>query len=436
MKIKKIEEMTELSMQEFINENLAVKKEEKDKYGEVFTPSPLILDMLDKLPKRVWKDSTLKWLEPSAGVGYFMLIIYFKLMEGLKDKFVNEKDRREHIIKNMLYMVEINKNNCDKLRKIFGKNGNIFCADFLTEGWQKGVCDDKCFDIVVGNPPFQDDYDKKTEFRPLGGKNKLYERIFLKSYMLLKDEGYLTFITPDNIFSGNNTDAYNILIDNQISYINFNSQLQSYFPTIQQDICYFILQKIKPKINTIVENTYGDIFPIILEDRPINPVKNWTIHTEKLIKKFISKHKNNAVYNRGKSIKEYKGDKYKIIYTPNELLYTDHINNAVGFGLKKIVIFSISPKLEFKMDYQGNYGVGPNTFYIPFQSKKEGKILEHFFKSDDYKILANATKTTRFFLKNTFIQHLDLKFILENTKTHPKTYKRNSNKHNKTKRYR
>jgi hypothetical protein len=438
MKIQKIEDMDEKAIEEFINDNLTVKKEEKDKYGEVFTPSVLIIKMLDHLPKRVWFDPKLKWLDPSAGVGNFMLIIYLKLMNGLTNSFPNKKERSTHIIKNMLYMVEINKKNCRKMRNIFGKNSNIFCADFLADGWQSRVCDDKCFGIVIGNPPFQDDYGHNSGNRVLGGKNKLYERIFLKSYMLLKDGGYLTFITPDNIFSGNTMGSYKVLIDNHVSYINFNTELQSHFPTIQQDICYFVLQKTKPNNKTTIENTYGEKFTTTLEDRPINPVKNWTNHTEKLLKTFVSNDKNNALYNRGKPIKEYNGDKYKIIYTPNQLLYTNDEKNALGLGIKKIVIFSISPKLEFKMDYEGNYGIGPNTFYIPFQTKKEGKILERFFASSDYKTLANATKTTRYFLKNAFIQHLNLDFILQNKKNkkNKNTCKRNCKnkpKQNKTK---
>ena len=434
--LKNIQEMNENEIKEFIKDNLTIKKKEKDKYGEVFTPGPLVEEMLDLYPKKVWSDSSLKWLDPNAGVGNMIILVYLRLMNGLKEIIKSEKKRSNHIIKNMLYMVEINENNCRIMKEIFGSHSNIFCADFLSEGWQKGVCDDKCFDCIIGNPPFQDDYAHKPGSRTLGGKNKLYERIFLKSYMLLKDGGYLAFITPDNIFSGNAMSAYKVLIDNQVSYINFNDKLQSYFPTIQQDVCYFVLQKIKPNDKTTIENTHGDTFRITLEDRPINPVKNWTTHTEKLLKNFLSENKNNAIYNRGKSIKEYQGDKYKIIYTPNEFLYTNNEKNAVGLGSKKIVIFSISPKLEFKMDYEGNYGVGPNTFYIPFQTKKEGKILEKFFGSSDYKTLANATKTTRFFLKNAFIQHLDLKLILQNTKNLAKTCKNNcnKNKYNKTKR--
>jgi len=430
--VKKIYEMNEKEISEFIMENLKIKKEEKERYGEVFTPPELINVLLDNFPKNVWTNENLKWLDPSAGVGYFMILIYERLMKGLESRIKDKKRRSEHIIKKMLFMVEINKKNCEKMRDVLGKNANIFCADFLSVAWQKGICDDKCFDCIVGNPPFQDDYGVNAGSRPFGGKNKLYQRIFLKAYNLLNNKGYLTFITPDNIFSGNTSDTYQTLIQNHITFINFNSNLLSFFPTIQQPVCYFMMHKIpcNGSITKII-NTNGEPLIIKLIDRPVNPVRNWTHQTEKLTQKFISNNKNNAIYNRGKSIDSYNGKKYPIIYKPNETLYTNNIDLAVGYGIKKAIIFSISPNLEFKMDFNGDYGIGPNTFYIPFISNYQGKKLKSFLNSNEYKTLANATKTTRLFLKNAFIQHLNLDFIFNNSFTKTKKRKNYKNKSRK-----
>jgi hypothetical protein len=429
--IKNIYNMNETEINEFINENLKIKKEEKEKYGEVFTPGELINKMLDTLPKSAWTNENQKWLEPSAGVGYFMIMVYQRLMKGLSLRIKDRRKRSEHIIKNMLYMVEINKSNCKILKEIFGNKSNIFCADFLSDGWQKGVCDDVCFDIVIGNPPFQDDYGHKEGMRTLGGKSKLYQRIFLKAYSMLKYKGYLTFVTPDNIFSGNTSETYQILIRNHVTSINLNSELANYFPTIQQPVCYFTMHKIESLGTTNIENTFGDKITLKLLDRPVNPIRNWTHYTEKLTRQFVSNIKNNAIYNRGKPIDNYKGNKYPIIYTPEKTLYTNNIDLAVGYGIKKAIIFSISVNLEFKMDYNGDYGIGPNTFYIPFISNYQGKKLQTFLNSNEYKILANATKTTRLFLKNALIQHLNLSYIFN--KKH-KTRKHKNYNSSKTKR--
>jgi 16S rRNA G1207 methylase RsmC len=101
-------------------------------------------------------------------------------------------------------MVEINPKNVKISKKIFGSKANICCADFLKDSEkcfrQFGV--DK-FDIIIGNPPFQDKAGK-------GGKNKLYEKIICKCLDILNKNtnSYLLFLVPDNLFSGNSSKTY------------------------------------------------------------------------------------------------------------------------------------------------------------------------------------------------------------------------------------
>lgn len=427
-KIKNIYEMTENEMNQFINEQLPIKKTEKDKYGEVFTSPILINKMLDLFPQNVWSNSKLTWLDPSVGAGFFMIYVYIRLMNGLKKWEPDEKKRSKHIIENMLYMVELNKKNCNICKSIFGANVSLFCGDFLSDFKIQGR-DDISFDCIVGNPPFQDDYGLSEQGKRInGGKSKLYERIFLKSFSMLKNGGYLSFVVPDNIFTGNGSQSYKTLIQNDIPFVSFN---QSLFPKIQQPVCYFILHKQSKHGLTTIQHNDQLTFQIKLQDRPVNPIRNWTLNTEKLINRFVSNTRNNVRYNRGKSLKSYKGNKYPIIFTPSKTIQTNNPKLAPGIGIKKAIIFSISPELAFKMDYSGKFGVGPNTFYIPFNTNIEGKQLEKFLGSDDYKTLALATKTTRQYLKIAFIEHLKLTTILSTKKT--KKY--NPNYNNKTRKH-
>jgi type I restriction-modification system DNA methylase subunit len=80
-----------------IIEFLNVRVDEKNKYGEVFTPKSLIEEMLDKLPKNVWSNPNLKWLDPANGIGNFPMIAYIKLMDGLKDE-IPDKHRRQRFL--------------------------------------------------------------------------------------------------------------------------------------------------------------------------------------------------------------------------------------------------------------------------------------------------------------------------------------------------
>lgn len=442
--------MTEEEINNFIKEQLPTKKKEKDKYGEVFTSPELINKMLDLFPNVVWTKHDLKWLDPSVGAGFFMIFIYLRLMNGLTKWETNDKKRSKHIIENMLYMVELNKRNCDICKSIFGSHLNLICGDFLSDWKFKGLglglgLHHISFDCIVGNPPFQDNYGLSDNGRRInGGKNKLYERIFMKSYEMLSEQGYLSFVVPDNIFAGNGSSSYQILIQNDVPFVSFNPKNQHYFDKIQQPVCYFMLHKGVKRETTLIEHSDNMKFKLELKDRPVNPIRNWTPKTEKLIQTFVSNDRNNVVYNRGKNMSSYKGNKYPIIFTPSKSLQTNNIELAIGYGIKKAILFLISPENKFIMDYSGKYGVGPNTFYIPFHSIKEGKHLEKFLKSKDYNVLVNATKTSRQFVKIAFIEHLNLTKIItarynKNTITNKNNTKNknknNTTKHNKTKKY-
>jgi SAM-dependent methyltransferase len=415
-------DMSESEIEEFIAKHLPVKMAEKKKYGEVFTPSALIKKILDFFPRNIWSNPDLKWLDPSCGTGNFMILVYQRLMLGLDKKISSESERSKHIIKNMLYMVELNQKNVTVCKQIFGPDANIVCSDFLADKHFFPDCN--TFDCIIGNPPFQDDANVKGT----GGKSKLYERIFLKAYGLLKDDGYLSFVVPDNMLSGNGNVAYKTLIKNDVQFVSFNSKIQAFFPGIQQYICYFFMQKKEPK-NTVIEDTNGHKFTTQLLDRPVNPVRNWTPYVEKLLNKYVTNVKNVVVYNRGKSLSLYNGTKYSVIYTSSKKLRTNKLELAPGLNIKKAVIFGISANLEFEMDYTGKYGVGPNTFYIPFTTQSQGRNLEAFLKSDYYKTLALACKTSRQFLKIGFVEHLNLAKIFDSSVKTITKY----NKSNKTK---
>ena len=243
----------------------------------------------------------------------------------------------------------------------------------------------------------------------------------------------MSFVVPDNIFSGNGSQSYQTIIQNRVPFVSLNSSNQSFFNKIQQHVCYFILQKQPSQTLTTIEYNDQQTFQIKLQDRPVNPIRNWTLNTEKLINKFVGNQRNVVSYNRGKSINSYKGNKYTVIYTPSKTLHTNNPTLAPGINIKKAIIFSISPELAFKMDYSGNYGAGPNTFYIPFNTNAQGKKLEKFLNSKEYKTLALATKTTRQYLKIAFIEYLKLTKIMGLNKTKKNKDKQKHN--NKTRKH-
>lgn len=107
----------------------------------------LVNDMLDTLPAEVWKDKTLKWLDPANGMGNFPICVFLRLFYGFRTEsgkykgirneganksgidynpgltkvIIGEEARRKHIVKNMLYMVELNSKNNAIAKNLFKK---------------------------------------------------------------------------------------------------------------------------------------------------------------------------------------------------------------------------------------------------------------------------------------------------------------------------
>jgi len=189
---------------ELINECLKPKEIEKKKFGEVFTPMSFInnnmLEDLDvyykeKYNKNIFEDETLKWGDTTTGIGNFPIAIYYKLMNGLKIKIPNDKDRKKHILEKMLFMAEYNKKNCFIVKQIFNMNNeyklNLYNGDSLKLDIKKEFGISK-FDIIIGNPPYNE------ELKSTGAK-ALYNK-FVEYY--IEKCNLLCFVIPSRWFSG------------------------------------------------------------------------------------------------------------------------------------------------------------------------------------------------------------------------------------------
>ncbi len=190
---------------ELIDECLKPKEVEKKKYGEVFTPLEFVNTMLDDLQayykatynKNIYKNRKLKWADVAAGMGNFPIAIYYKLMDGLKKAIPDNEQRKKHIIENMLYMAEYNKKNCFILKQIFGIDSkyriNLYEGDSLQLDIKKtfGI---KQFDIVIGNPPYNNEFKGHNGYAPA-----LYNR-FTEYY--IDRCRMLCYVIPSRWFAG------------------------------------------------------------------------------------------------------------------------------------------------------------------------------------------------------------------------------------------
>ena len=232
-----------------IKQNLNIIKERKEIYGEVFTPFNLIEKMFSLIPNEHFKNKNKKWLDIGAGSGYFSIFLYFKLFENLKNDFENDDKCKEHIIKNMIFMVEIQENNCIILREYFGEKSNIINEEYVNYDFEKYKI--KEFDYIIGNPPFNCNGLKKVPTN--NNSNKKYDgkTIWIdfvkKSISILKPKGLLNIIIPSIWLKPDKEKIYNYLLEYKINYLHClsNTETNKFFKgNAQTPCCYFLLEKI------------------------------------------------------------------------------------------------------------------------------------------------------------------------------------------------
>ena len=394
-----IHDMTDKDIETKIEQYLSVREEEKNKHGEVFTPPTLIEEMLDKLPKPVWSNPDLKWLDPANGIGNFPMVAYQKLMKGLNSWEPNAKTRSKHIIEKMLYMVEINPKNVKISKKIFGSNANICCADFLKDSEkcfrQFGV--DK-FDIIIGNPPFQIEQQGKR-IGGYGGRT-LWDKFIIKSLDLLVSNGYLCFITPPG-WRKPESELYSLMTNqNQLIYLHiFGERQGQQLFDVSQRIDLYIIQKKPIYKDTEIIDELGDKIELDLSKWAFLP--NYDYNT---ISKILTTEENgikiiysSSIYETRKPyVKESKSErfKYPIVHSINQdglvFWYTDDKTKG-HFGVSKVLLNFNRHQYPVN-DYNGKYGMSQITFGIPITSKKQGDDIVKAMNTDAFKEIIKATK--------------------------------------------
>lgn len=226
-------------------ENFNVSKEDKYKYGEIYTPFSLIKRMFQLFERSVFKDKNKKWLDTGAGLGYFSIYLYKCLMDGLVKSIPDEKERHEHIIKNMIYMVEIKESNVNKLRECFGEEANIECIDYTSEN---PVFQNIQFHYIIGNPPYNSDGIKKVPTNNKTDKKEDGKTIWIyfikRSISLLYPNGKLLYIVPSIWMKPDKAKTYDLLTKYKLEKIVSlsNTETNAVFKgNAQTPTCFFLL---------------------------------------------------------------------------------------------------------------------------------------------------------------------------------------------------
>lgn len=113
-------------------------------------------------------------------------------------------------------------------------------------------CDMK-FDVIIGNPPYQSG-EGNGDLNG-SGSSALWWKITEISINLLKNNGFISFVTPTNILNGG--DSYTKLVlgkDRKLDLKKVETNINSYFPKVGTKICRWVAQKCVTKGNNVTVN--------------------------------------------------------------------------------------------------------------------------------------------------------------------------------------
>ncbi len=413
-----IETMTDQEIETYIakhihnSESTSDNHENRNRFGEVFTPPILINELLDALPSSVWSDPSYRWLDPAAGTGHFLALVYVRLMKTLSNKIPNLEKRKTHILENMLFMVEKNPKNVVTLRRLFGSRVHISLADFLEQGkkWSRDL-GSTTFHVIIGNPPFQKDK-KGATYKGSAGHQTLWDA-FIKIALtgpILEPFGHLAFITPANWRRPDN-DMYDLMVkDNHLLFLHIygKKEGQELFG-IQSRFDTYVIERtnendrIDRGAKLLLIDEKGDTHRDIQVDKwPFLP--NYAYDK---IRKILVKNRadgipilfHSADYDARKLIKrKTRKFRWPVVHGITKkgltLRYAQE-RKSTQFGQSKVLL-NFNEKQYPYNDYKGQFGMSQLTFGIPIRSKQEGDRWIKVLTSDDFTEILEATKWSAF----------------------------------------
>ena len=273
---------------------------------EVFTPPEIANRMLDLLPKEIWSDSKVKFLDPFCKSGVFLREITKRLLDGLSEEIPDMQERLDHILHYQVYGMAITELTslvsrrslycskeasseysisrfdeaagniafheiphtwnestgkciyCGASRDVYerGEDKESHAYQFIHTDNPKELFNNMKFDVIIGNPPYQ--------LNDGGGRDSaaipLYDKFVQKAKQLAPH--FLIMIIPARWYTGGRgLDDFrdNMISDTRLKVIHDYPETDDCFPglNIRGGVCYFLWDSLYHGDCTIINHIKG-----------------------------------------------------------------------------------------------------------------------------------------------------------------------------------
>lgn len=262
---------------------------------------------------------------------------------------------------------------------------------FNIDEFNRRVLNMKKFDVVIGNPPYQDPNNKRSP---------LWQKFVKKSFDLTKDSGHISLIHPSS-WRKPEHELFEMFKDNNLKYLEIHDGAdgQKTFGAGTRYDWYILEKKTYSGITTIVDESGCKVSKDITK---IGCIPHKDIEWFSSLLATDSNYSCKILYSRSayatdkKHIAARKDNTYNspVVYTTRKngarLVYSSLRANG-HFGIKKVIMGIASPENGF-YDKNGEFGVSQFAMAIEVDSDYEGRELEKILKTDKFKKLCSICK--------------------------------------------
>ncbi|HCJ4450593.1 TPA: Eco57I restriction-modification methylase domain-containing protein [Listeria innocua] len=317
------------------------------KTNQIFTPKSVVKKMVNILEEGnpgIFSNKTVKFADLYVKSGLFITEIVKKLNDGLKEQIPDQQDRIKWILENQVYacapsniiynivknfifsdLVDISLKNLREIDTMMLASKEKLSIDIY-----KAFGDDNLkFDVIIGNPPYQDETigDNKTYAPPI------YHKFLEESYKLADK---VEMIHPARFLfnAGSTPKAWNkkMLSDEHLKVVNYFDDSSKVFPNT--DIKGGIVITYRDK-----EKVFGEIGTFTVYDELNSILNKVTPNTSETLDSLIS---GRGVYKLAETA--------HVDYPEIEDIQSKGHKNDIGSGafrlLKDIIFYKDKPKHE------------------------------------------------------------------------------------------